>query len=416
MTFVKCSLSQVAGLSFQLNTVWDTFVTTEQLFFKTTPIEAPTTSIIISLLTLPKYGYLYFALSKYRLRLTDTFTQKDIVSKNVKYRLYQKAYSYVLDEFFYIVTAPGCNNVTGNTTIEYVPSKEDAEKVQITLKPLSVQEGSKANITLNFLNILSSFTYDLVFNITQPPMHGTLQVNSKNSAQNGTELFTYQELSSNQLSYIHDDSESQQDTFHFMALSSSSQDLQYVDVFYIDILLKNDNSPVRTIEKIFQVVIEGKKLLTGNDLRYSDADIDSKPSAIIYTCHEMPNGKVYNIKNTTLEISEFTQESLDNGLIVFKHSGPHYAVAKLWITDGQFYINGLLEIQALPPFVRVSQNKRLIVQHRKSAVVSEQHLASITNLYATDGDIIYEVVNKPVFGKMVSSDLLQVCDQKRPLA
>ncbi len=41
-------------------------------------------------------------------------------------------------------------------------------------------------------------------------------------------------------------------------------------------ILRNDESPTRVVDKVFQVVEGGKRLLTGEDLKFVDLDIDTR--------------------------------------------------------------------------------------------------------------------------------------------
>ena len=54
----------------------------------------------------------------------------------------------------------------------------------------------------------------------------------------------------------HDGSESRRDSFHFLATSaqSSRHDFQYMAVFHIHVVLKNDQTPTRVVDKVFQVI------------------------------------------------------------------------------------------------------------------------------------------------------------------
>lgn len=390
-----------------LNASSEAVITLPHLEYQTEPLKSATTSIIFQIIQPPQFGYLFFGVSKYRMRTGDTFSQEDLSSSNLKYRLHHTSYSIVQDAVFYTVNAPGCKNITGNISIIYYPSNDLLVKVRVTTERLHVEEGAKVSLGLSHLNIQSSFVTDLVFNITQPPEHGILQIDTNGNVENGTDVFTLYELRSGQIFYIHDGSESRHDSFKFLALSGDV-DFQYVGLFYIDILLKNDNSPVRTIDKLFHVVVGGKRLITGDDLKYSDADIDTKPSDIVYTSREVSNGEIFNIDDLSTRITQFTQEDLDSRKILFKHTGSEYGKIKLWITDGQFYVNSALEVQASAPFIHVFTNKKLIVQHGKTARITEEHLSYKTNLYAFDADVIYEVVAAPTFGRIVNSAKLKV--------
>ncbi|KAF5283047.1 hypothetical protein FQR65_LT14108 [Abscondita terminalis] len=408
ITFKNCELSNSALKSVTMNDVQQTTISQEQIDFKTEPIPSPCTSIIFVIVNSPQYGYLFLSDSKYQLGVNDTFTQEDINANNINYRLYHRCYSYIRDTFKYVVMTRGCKNKTGNVSIEYFPTEDLKSKVKVTLNNLKVEEGGKANIDLSHLNIISGATSDLQFNVTRYTKNGYLQVKEGDGTRNKTDYFNLDELSTQALYYVHDDSETRNDSFDFFAFSKSNlENFQYAAEYKIDVTLKNDNSPTRTIDKVFQVVANSQKLLTGSDLQYSDVDLDTSSADIVYTYRELPNGELYNLKNSSVKITEFTQKDLDDGVLLFKHSGPKYGKGKLWVTDGQFYVDGILEVQASAPFIRIGNNKKLLTQHGQWAVISNQHLSVETNLFADDGDIIYDIVTKPAYGKIITSPDLQ---------
>ena len=45
---------------------------------------------------------------------------------------------------------------------------------------------------------------------------------------------------------------------------------QYVGVFHVHVVLRNDQTPTRVVDKEFQVVEGGQKLLTSDDLLFVD--------------------------------------------------------------------------------------------------------------------------------------------------
>lgn len=47
----------------------------------------------------------------------------------------------------------------------------------------------------------------------------------------------------------------------------------------------------------------GERLLTGRDLRYSDADIDTQAKDIVYTRRGIPNGGIYQAADSTVSTS-----------------------------------------------------------------------------------------------------------------
>ncbi|CAG9759266.1 unnamed protein product [Ceutorhynchus assimilis] len=402
LTFVECRLYQVSSKVLELNSAWEASVTTKSLLFETRPTKS-SASIIFQVIKYPQYGYLFLAVSKYRIKCFDNFTQEDVFSENIRYRLHQKAFSDVTDSIILSVKSPGCGNVTTNVTIKYYPSNEDKFKVQVNIKQLDVEEGTSAVIDRAHLYIHANFVSDLVFNVTSPPENGILQIVDGEKVRNRTRSFTVQQLNDNYLYYSHDGSETEQDSFKFMALSRTDETFQYVGQLFINVHLKNDHSPIRVVDKIFQVVVGGEKLLTNKDLKYIDLDIGTPTSGIIYTCREIQNGQFFNIKDLSRNITEFSQDDLDNKLILFKHKGPEYAKIRLWVTDGQFHVNGNLEIQASGPFIHVEMDKKVIVESGKSTFLTTEHIHYSTNLRTTDSKVFYEVTGGMTFGKLVDS-------------
>ncbi|XP_056646513.1 chondroitin sulfate proteoglycan 4 [Diorhabda sublineata] len=404
--FARCTLQKLKLKNMHLKEEWETRISINDFAFETKPPKPPT-SIQYVLVEPPRYGYLFSAESKYKLKSCDTFTQEDIISHNVRYKMYQKPYSQVEDAFIFIVLSPGCNNVTSNLTIIYIPSKDDQTKVTVKLKPLQVEEGTSILIDQSHLSFQAQFLSNVTFNITENPRHGFLQKTVNDFKANYTKYFTSEDIKDNMISYIHDNSETKTDSFTFMALSLSDEVFQYVGNLSIKVILKNDNSPVRVIDKVFHVVVGGEKLFTGKDLKYVDSDLDTPPSAIVYTCRDFSNGYFYNTANSNIKITEFTQDDLDNNRITFKHKGPEFGKVRLWVTDGQFHVNGILEIQASAPFIHVSMKKKIIVEQGRIVTITSDHLSYSTNLYAYDKDVLYEIVNKPIFGKIVLSKTLK---------
>lgn len=328
----------------------------------------------------PKYGMLHLSTGKHHLQAHDVFTQSHVDSDQFWYRLHRKAYSHVQDEFFFIVSATECENTTGMLSIRHIPgpptNDHQLSHIHTTLERLQVIEGSRMVIPSTHLNFKTESITNLIYNITHMPKHGKLEVvdELQKVVRDNATYFTLQELNSDFVYYCHDDSESRHDSFHFMALSPEPEDFQYVGVFHIDILLKNDNSPVRVSEGIFHVVHGGSRLITGRELRYMDADIDTKPSDIIYTARSIPNGGIYRANSQFEPFAQFSQEDLDKNRVLFKHQGDEYGKVSLWISDGMYDSNGILEIQASPPFIRILPSNGSIVENGKTVIMSPTDL------------------------------------------
>lgn len=71
-------------------------------------------------------------------------------------------------------------------------------------------------------------------------------------SRENTTFFTSEEVAGERLVYGHDDSESRRDTFHFLA-SNDQMSFQYLAVFHVYMMLRNDQTPTRVVDKVFQV-------------------------------------------------------------------------------------------------------------------------------------------------------------------
>ena len=97
---------------------------------------------------------------------------------------------------------------------------------------------------------------------------------------------------------------------------------------------------------------------------------------------------------------EFTQDDLDNFRVLFRHEGDEYGKVGLWITDGQFYANGVLEVRASAPFVAVANNTGLVVQRGGIAVLTSANLSAETNLNLWGEQLVFEVTENPHHGHL----------------
>ena len=183
----------------------------------------------------------------------------------------------------------------------------------VTLERLEVVEGGQQVIAPSHLNLVMERIATMNFNLTKGPRHGRIDVLKNGSsvvARPNATFFSSKEVAAERVVYVHDDSESRKDTFHFLAWAP---DFQYLGVFHLDILLKNDNKPTRTIDRVFRVVKGGERLLTGDDLRYEDLDIDTRPEDLVFTRRGIPNGGIYSSIDPTKAVFEFTQADLNAG-------------------------------------------------------------------------------------------------------
>ncbi|KAK6642782.1 hypothetical protein RUM43_004284 [Polyplax serrata] len=404
ITFTKLTLEPSTLRVVYLNGTKDVTITERELEYTTKPLVMGKKNIIYKILSGPKYGFLTLMTNKRRhLQGGDAFTQEDIERERLRYRLHRKGYSHIKDDFTFQATAQDTESNPQLLTIIHIPTLKVRNDVHVTLEGLQVDEGGRQVLLPTHLDLRASVITSLVYNLTQGPGYGRIDIMDKslqNVQRRNTSYFTSDELFAERVYYIHDDSETRNDHFNFIALSSEEEDFQFVGEFHVNVVLKNDNTPVRVVDKVFNVVTNGERLLTGRDLKYTDADIDTKPSDIMYTRRGIPNGGLYLAEEPSKAVFEFSQDDLDKGIILFRHEGSEYGKIGLWITDGQYYANGVLEVKASPPYILVNDTG-LVVQTGGVTFLTAAHLYVDTNLNVQSDAIVYRIKDQPKHGHLI---------------
>jgi chondroitin sulfate proteoglycan 4 len=407
--FVELRLDSVHNEEINLDGVQDGTIRATHLHYDTVPQSSAGEDIVYHIMRGTKYGSLILgdgtaSGTESKLRSGDSFTQNDITNGKLRYSLNRRAYSRIHDDFTFKISTKAVNNGEPSNeistfTLIHVPGPT-SDPVRSTNEKLEVVEGGQQIISSNHLHLETSRVAAVSYNITRGPRHGRIDVLKTGTAiarANAT-WFDSREIASEKVVYVHDDSESKRDSFHFLAYAP---DFQYLGVFHFDIILKNDNKPMRTIDRVFRVVKGGEKLLTGNDLKYEDADIDTKPEDIVYTRRGIPNGGIYNAKESNTPLFEFTQADLNAGRVLFKHDGgDEYGKVVLLVSDGDSYANGVLEVRASPPFVELVNNSGLIVQRSVAVPLTPANLSAETNVNARPQDMKYEILEAPAYGRL----------------
>ena len=420
----------------KLFNVRETVITDTHLMYQTLPHHSPDSDFTYTIITPPKFGRLLLSsigqdLSSSRAGSTSSstpvilnadskFSQLDLLAGHLKYKLTDRFTKTIDDSFTFKVSTPEQTTQVQTFRLHHIPGDTN---VDITLERLEVEEGSKRTISSKYLNVRASDIRHFLFNITRTPRHGQIDILGANQIdverRNAT-FFTSDEILDERVVYKHDDSESRRDTFHFIATAASNsvvsprhEGFQYVAVFHIAVVLGNDQTPTRVIDKVFQVVEGGQKLLTGSDLLFVDLDINTKPEDIRYKHHAIPNGDLVRVDNPTKAIFEFTQADLNNHKIMFRHLGASFGRIMLWVSDGQYFVSTDLRVRASPPFVNVANNSGLIVQLGDSGFLSTGNLSVETNLNSFGDDIVFYINREaneigeryPKYGQILKDDV-----------
>lgn len=380
-----------------INGTRDTIITSNNLFHQTTPVPTFSRNIIYTVVKPPKYGLIYVDGHPEYAKEQDSFTQQDIDQNLIIYKTHRMSYSSFVDIFEFLITVPECDDVTGNIKIVYNPPEQLVKSLSYqTREKIQVMEGNRTLITRrNFQVLFNKFNY-LLFKMSIPPEHGHLcNYDGKKDKITQIDTFTLENLYLDDIYYCHDDSETIEDSIHFLVLSDDTTDFQFVCEVYIDIDLVNDNGPYRVADLIFHVVRNETKVLTRQDLYYIDPDINTNETDIVFSQVAATNADFYKSGVAT---DRFTQDDIDHGRILLKHIEPDNGTATFTVTDGMYDVPGVLRVHASDPFIKISEKNASVVQEGKYITLTLDDLSIETNLNSKPDEIEYRVLNEPNYG------------------
>ncbi|XP_054034215.1 chondroitin sulfate proteoglycan 4-like [Dryobates pubescens] len=390
------------------------YLNSDNLFAVIVDLEIPEDELNFKLLSLPKNGQIL--LNEQPLKKDAVFSQKDISDKKVAYELINRYREDNHDSFRFLIST---KYLVSNLYDFEVHIKSDFGNVILTNNGLIVTEGEGELITSTELFVQTPENRTFQYKITQFPKHGKLKLitfsGSFESNDNIT-TFTNQDIIDKRLMYVHDDSETVFDGFLATASSEDTgmwanldPDLEPLSIeirFNISVQLKNDEKPVRVVDKIFNVVKNGQRLLTLADLCYHDPDSDFDDGQLLYTRRGISNGDLVLVNDTLHRVYQFKQADLEQKQVLFIHRGADFGRFVLFVTDGKHYSSLLLEVNATDPYVRLANNTVLMIQKGKEGSVTTANLSAVTNQDIRNyNELIYEIVSFPKYGKIHVNNL-----------
>ncbi|XP_041643048.1 chondroitin sulfate proteoglycan 4 [Cheilinus undulatus] len=356
-------------------------------------------------LTIPKKGKVL--LDTTVLGKNSTFSQRDLTNLKVHYELVDRPYEDTSDRFKFQLVSKHAQSQNYDFQFSI---KADVNSVFMKNAGLSLLEGESKLITKDELFAETLSTKEMYYTVTASPKHGKLaRISQSNSNASYSNILTFsnQDIIDERIMYIHDDSETTQDEFSFIASTSEGFKSSIAEdelgskegTFNITIQLLNDQKPVRAIDKVFHVVRDGQRLLTINDLRYHDADSDFDDGQLIYTRRGIPMGDLVLVNDTTHRLFQFKQKDLEEKRVLFIHRGVSTGRFVLFVSDGKHFVSSLLDISAHDPFLKVANNTGLLVQKGHSVTFTSSNFSVTTNLdIRDDQEVIYTLDEVPKYG------------------
>ncbi|KAM6936793.1 chondroitin sulfate proteoglycan 4 [Xenentodon cancila] len=334
----------------------------------------------------------------------DMFTQKDILDNAVSYRIRVQRAVDSSDQFQFRVWAEDQYSPLYTFPINIGSANDPV----LTNKMLVVWQGGEQTVNKDHLWVQSGRSTDFLYQVTQEPKHGRLIRDSPPGTprfEGAVTLFSTEDLEVNRLIYKHDGSTAKSDEFHFSAIGSRNQHL-VTDVFRISIQSKNEHAPMRIVDKVFNVVRYGHRLLTTDVIQFKDDDSGFNDSQIVYAREGILSGNIVSASNPSQPIFRFTQADLRDKKILFIHHGADLDRFPLQVSDGFHRTTTLLQIQAGDPYLRVVNKTIVVIDHGSTKTLDTTLLSADSNMdIRDDSEIKFHITTPPSDGKIIVSGI-----------
>lgn len=335
----------------------------------------------------------------------DIFTQKDILDNAVSYRVRVRRAVDTTDQFQFKVFAEDQHSPLYTFPINVIAS---ADTPVLTNERLVVLQGSEHTISKNFLWLQSPDSTDFVYRIIQEPKHGRLMRDSPPGMprfEGAIRVFSNEDLQLGRLIYKHDGSKSRTDEFHFSANNQKADDT-LSDVFRISINSKNEHAPVRIVDKVFNLIRNGQRLLTTDVIQFKDDDSGFNDSQIVYAREGILSGDIVSTSNPSQPLFRFTQADLQDKKVLFIHRGADRERFPLQVSDGVHKTTALLQIQAGEPYLRVVNNTIIVIDLGSTKTLNTTLLSAESNMdIRDDSEIKFQITSPPRDGRIIVSGI-----------
>ncbi|XP_070687569.1 chondroitin sulfate proteoglycan 4 [Pempheris klunzingeri] len=317
-----------------------------------------------------------------------SFTQEDI---NQGHILYVSASPQGNDAFTVDVS-------NGFTTVEdlHIAVNIMPQLIPIQTFNFTVKEGHSRAINAEIVNITHLFysSKNIDFVVEEPPQHGDIRY------LDGDELtyFTWEEMKLGHIYYMHDSTESTEDSFTLSASVYEIERRSLPVTISVTVIPVNDEPPKLTRNTGLEVLAGEEADITSSMLNTEDADTPLEE--LVYHV-EMPTSGMVALKEAPEEgILNFTQAHINKGEVIFIHEGEESGGFSFTVTDGE-HTSPLYRfvVTARPLTITMVTQEELMVFPGTRQPITSANLGAVTN---EDGnEINYSLIRPPRLGRLI---------------
>ncbi|OWK02369.1 hypothetical protein Celaphus_00017993, partial [Cervus elaphus hippelaphus] len=324
------------------------------------------------------------------------------------------------DSFTFTVSSPpaALGPEEFHITISYEINEPGRQSRLLANTGAVVKEGDKVLIDqskLDASNLLLKLpesqrsSYEIWFQVTSLPHHGTLMVGERNITKRKPNFSQYI-INKFGVTYLHDDSESLADNFTFAiwpnekGKSTMKPEADFLEeMFNITITPINDQAPELKTKGLRLQVLQGSRLVLGPE-NLKVEDLDSPPEEIRYVIIRDPNnGFLAMAHHPHIPVHRFTQADIDNSQVWFIQDGsPSSGAFYFSVTDGQHCpLYKLFQLDVIPISL-VNLADLLLPQGQTSVTITSAHLSAVTN--GRSPHITYKIMWPLQHGHLLTED------------
>ncbi|XP_036384600.1 chondroitin sulfate proteoglycan 4-like [Megalops cyprinoides] len=256
-------------------------------------------------------------------------------------------------------------------------------------------------------------SYEVWYQVKSLPEYGVIMVGERNLTKEKPN-FSQFILNKFGITYVHDNSETTQDSFTFDAwLNLKSKPAQrplddsevVPESFNITITPVNDQPPVLKTKAPGLTVVQGDTAALGPD-NLNVEDLDNPPEEIDYTVISKPNNGFLAMEGSLNEsVLAFTQADINSGRLYFVQDGsPFSGVFYFSVSDGQHRpLYKLFNLEVTEITISLINNTEVVLkQGQTSVALTAEHLAAETN--GKNTSIQYQVTGPSQYGRLLIDD------------
>ena len=399
----------------------------------------PLSQIMYTITRLPKYFDLYIntsspSISSFhldpkqviakrskRLQAGSKFTQFDVDNEHLFLQRKMQSLIEVTDDFKFNVEINSLVSPEYGLQLNVAPIKNS--NFRFEQKNLAVLEGEEVVLTTTIISVFCDFSDNFFFYIINQPKHGVIQVVETRMKQ--LIAFSYGELKRGMVSYVHDGSETTEDSVDlalapitiksFTSKDGAIYNLPISNVSFslnVSISLVSDNKPKVVANRIINTTYDSMILLTPDILYCHDPDIDENDDEIQYKVD--PNDatlRFFNCKTPNRPLSQFKQAQISEFVICLQQRAniPNsHSVIRAGDSRNElkssFEVLITIHIRLVEPYLFAQSLEPQYAIEKTSRLKLDSSTVHINSSIYLDPSETFISFQKPTYGKIFVND------------